>query len=57
MQLPSFISDAIQKTPFDNKYFYGHEDMRKSLDRVADGTGTYASYHYSMLINDLELCL
>lgn len=57
MQLPSFISDAIQKTPFDNKYFYGHEDMRKSLDRVADGTDTYASYHYSMLINDLELCL
>ena len=57
MHIPPSITSALKKQPVDNHYFYMHEDMRKSLDRVAEGKDTYASYHYSMLINDLELCL
>lgn len=57
MKIPSSITNALRKTSLDNPYFYMHEDMRESLDKVLSGEDKYASYHYSMLINDLELCL
>lgn len=57
MYIPNSITQALKKSQTDNHYFYMHERMRKSLDAVASGKDTYASYHYSMLINDLELCL
>lgn len=57
MRIPSSIVKALKKTPFDNTYFYMHQDMKKSLDKVISGEDSYASYHYSMLINDLEIYL
>ena len=57
MKIPSSITNALKKTGIDNHYFYMHENMRSSLDNVLSGKDTYSSYHYSMLTNDLELCL
>lgn len=57
MHIPSSITNALKDSPFDNNYFRMHEDMRRSIENVLSGKDTYASYHYSMLINDLEICL
>ena len=57
MQVPDLIKVALKKSPFENHYFCMHENMRQSLNRVAEGKDSYSSYHYSMLINDLEITL
>ena len=57
LQIPSSITKALKKSPFDNNYFCMHENMQKSLKKVVAGVDTYSSFHYSMLINDLEICL
>ena len=57
MHIPTGIKKALRKSPFENMYFRMHENMRTSLDKVLNKEDTYASYHYSMLINDYEMVL
>lgn len=57
LDIPCSLVSSLKESPFDNNYFQMYTDMRKSLDRVVSGKDTYSSYHYSMLINNLELYL
>lgn len=54
MLIPSCITNAVTKSPMDNNYFYGAEQMWERLTAIKNGSVKYLNIDMSLLANCVE---